>query len=43
MQPIGLTVKPNSQVWINQPGELMLVHRRNECGMISMNRIAPMI
>jgi len=41
MQPIGLTVKPNHNKYgSNQPGELMLVHRCNECGMISINRIA---
>lgn len=41
MQPIGLTVKPNRNKYgSNQPGELMLVHRCNECGMISINRIA---
>lgn len=41
MQPIGLTVKPgHNKYGSNQPGELLLVHRCNECGMISINRIA---
>lgn len=41
MEPIGLTVKQNYKKYASMGnGELMLVHRCNDCGRISINRIA---
>ena len=41
MRPIGLTVKRTRNKYrAGMVGELMLVHRCNECGKLSINRIA---
>jgi len=41
MRPIGLTVKRSRNKYrAGMVGELMLVHRCNECGKLSINRIA---
>ena len=41
MQPIGLTVKHSRNRYANDAsGEMMLIHRCNGCGKISINRIA---
>jgi DNA-directed RNA polymerase subunit RPC12/RpoP len=41
MLPIGLTVKPSRNKYrLKAPGELMLIHRCNECGKLSINRLA---
>jgi hypothetical protein len=41
MQPIGLTVKRNRNKYgPGGFGELMLIHRCNDCGKLSINRIA---
>ncbi len=41
MQPIGLTVKPSRNKYReNTTGELMLIHRCDDCGKLSINRIA---
>jgi hypothetical protein len=40
MQPIGLTFKRTRKKYGAEQGELMLVHRCKECGMLSINRIA---
>jgi len=41
MKPVGVTLKKTHKkyAWANR-GELMLVHRCNECGKLSINRIA---
>jgi hypothetical protein len=41
MQPIGLTMKPSRNKYgVKICGELMLVHRCNDCGKLSINRLA---
>ena len=41
MQPIGLTVKHNRNRYGDETsGEMMLIHRCNGCGKLSINRIA---
>jgi hypothetical protein len=41
MQPIGLTVKRRQNKYSGEMvGELMLIHRCNDCGKLSINRIA---
>jgi hypothetical protein len=41
MQPIGLTIKRSQDKYgKTRLGELMLIHRCNECGKLSINRIA---
>jgi hypothetical protein len=41
MQPIALTVKHTRNKYANRAlGELMLVHRCNDCSKLSINRIA---
>jgi hypothetical protein len=41
MVPVGLTLKKSRDKYAGkQPGELMLVHRCEECGDLSINRIA---
>jgi hypothetical protein len=41
MQPVGLTLKRvNKRYGQVEGGELMLIHRCNDCGSISINRIA---
>ena len=41
MQPIGLTFKRSQNKYgKDRTGELMLIHRCNECGKLSINRIA---
>ena len=41
MEPVGLTVKKNSNKYKNDKGgELMLIHCCAECGSLSINRIA---
>lgn len=41
MVPIGLTLKAsNKKYQLSPQGELMLIHRCQECGKISVNRIA---
>lgn len=40
MQPIGLTFKRTRKKYGTEQGELMLVHRCEECGKLSINRIA---
>lgn len=41
MQPVGLTLKrANKKYEAQKSGELMLVHRCNECGKLSLNRLA---
>jgi DNA-directed RNA polymerase subunit RPC12/RpoP len=41
MRPIGLTVKPSRNAYAaNGMGELMLIHRCDDCGKLSINRIA---
>lgn len=41
MQPIGLTVKRRRNKYREEMfGELMLVHRCNDCGKLSINRLA---
>jgi hypothetical protein len=41
MQPIGLTVKHSRNRYGNEAsGEMMLIHRCNGCGKLSINRIA---
>jgi hypothetical protein len=41
MVPVGLTLKKSRDKYsLNQPGELMLVHRCQACGDLSINRIA---
>lgn len=41
MEPIGLTVKQRQKKYASgSSGELMLIHRCNDCGRISINRIA---
>lgn len=41
MQPIGLTLKRLAKKYAeNSQGELMLVHQCDDCGKISINRIA---
>jgi hypothetical protein len=41
MQPIGLTVKQSHNKYgEGRYGELMLIHQCNECGKISINRVA---
>jgi len=41
MEPIGLTVKQRQKKYAGESaGELMLIHRCNDCGRISINRIA---
>ena len=40
MTPIGLTAKQVRKRYPASPGELMLVHRCQECGKISINRLA---
>ena len=39
MKPIGLTLKRIAKKYANQ-GELMLVHQCEDCGKVSINRIA---
>jgi hypothetical protein len=41
MQPIGLTVKQTRDKYVtDKTGELMLIHRCNDCSKLSINRIA---
>ena len=41
MQPLGLTVKPGRNKYGQTTcGELMLIHRCNACGKLSINRLA---
>ena len=41
MRPIGLTFKRTTKKYTShQPGELMLVHQCEDCGKVSINRIA---
>jgi hypothetical protein len=40
MRPLGLTVKPGRNKYAADSGELMLVHMCEECGRVSINRIA---
>jgi len=41
MRPIGLTFKRTAKKYTShQPGELMLVHQCEDCGKVSINRIA---
>jgi hypothetical protein len=41
MQPIGLTVKQSRNKYAGlYPGELMVIHQCNDCGKLSINRIA---
>lgn len=41
MRPIGLTVKPTRNKYArNSCGELMLIHQCNDCGKLSINRLA---
>jgi hypothetical protein len=40
MQPVGLTFKQINQRYGAPYGELMLVHRCEDCGKLSINRIA---
>lgn len=41
MRPVGLTFKRSAKKYAShQPGELMLVHLCNDCGKVSINRIA---
>jgi hypothetical protein len=41
MRPIGLTLKPGRNKYGRQSGgELMLIHRCLDCGILSINRIA---
>jgi hypothetical protein len=41
MQPIGLTVKVGRNKYTSgTKGELMLIHRCNDCSKVSINRIA---
>ena len=40
MQPVGLTFKRSRKRYSQGRGELMLVHRCEECGKLSLNRIA---
>ena len=40
MRPIGLTLKQSANKYNNQAGELMIIHRCEDCGAFSINRIA---
>jgi hypothetical protein len=40
MRPIGLTMKPGHNKYAPAGGELMLVHKCEDCGRLSINRIA---
>jgi hypothetical protein len=40
MRPIGLTMKPGHNKYARAGGELMLVHLCQDCGHLSINRIA---
>jgi hypothetical protein len=40
MRPIGLTMKPTRNKSVLGGGELMLVHICEDCGQVSINRIA---
>ena len=41
MRPVGLSLKwVDKKYGFNKPGELMLIHRCEECGKVSLNRIA---
>jgi hypothetical protein len=40
MRPIGLTMKPGHNKYAPAGGELMLVHLCEDCGRLSINRIA---
>ncbi len=41
MQPVGLTFKQRAKKYAgHQPGELMLIHQCDDCGKLSINRIA---
>jgi DNA-directed RNA polymerase subunit RPC12/RpoP len=40
MRPIGLTMKPGHNKYARAGGELMLVHSCEDCGRLSINRIA---
>jgi hypothetical protein len=41
MRPVGLTVKRQLKKYAPaQPGELMLAHRCDDCGALSINRVA---
>ncbi len=41
MRPVGLTLKRSAKKYAGRvPGELMLVHQCEDCGKVSINRIA---
>jgi hypothetical protein len=40
MMPVGLTLKKTHKKYGNTQGELMLIHCCQECGKVSINRIA---
>ena len=40
MRPVGLALKRAHKKYNPDAGELMVVHRCNECGQVSLNRIA---
>ncbi len=40
MQPVGLALKKTGKKYGSGLGELMLIHRCQECGKVSINRIA---
>jgi hypothetical protein len=40
MQPVAVTLKHDGNKYASDSGELMLVHICNECGKVSINRIA---
>jgi hypothetical protein len=40
MRPVGLTVKRIAKKYAGNPGELMLIHCCQDCGHISINRLA---
>jgi len=40
MKPVGLTLKRTNKKYRKDNGELMLIHCCDECGKVSINRIA---
>jgi hypothetical protein len=40
MRPLGMAIKPGHNKYAPGGGELMLVHQCEECGRLSLNRIA---